>query len=132
MADGQAVFAALNAVKLPELICHYIRLWHCQVAGNTNCGPQIRELSSLLQSRRLKMRTTVLAYLIAAVGLLILIFGVWGFFVLNNAEFGTPLTAYAIVFGLMGGGFAMIGVAQALRLLVALVRNTDLALMKIR
>ena len=31
------------------------------------------------------MRTTVLAYVIAAVGLLMLIFGAWGTFVLNNA-----------------------------------------------
>jgi hypothetical protein len=69
-----------------------------------------------------KMRTTVIAYLIAVVGLLILIFGVWGFIVLNSAEFGVPLTAYAIVFGLIGGGFAMIGVAQALRLLLVVVK----------
>ena len=74
------------------------------------------------------MRTTVLAYLIAFVGLLILIFGMWGFIVLNSVEFGVPLTAYATVFGLIGGGFAMIGVAQALRLLLVVVTNTHLAL----
>jgi hypothetical protein len=32
------------------------------------------------------------------------------------------------VFGLIGGGLAMIGVAQALRLLLVVVRNTNLAL----
>jgi len=74
------------------------------------------------------MRTTVLAYVIAVVGVLMLVFGAWGLFVLNNAEFGVPLTAYAIVFGLIGGGLAMIGVAQALRLLRVVVRNTSLAL----
>jgi hypothetical protein len=31
------------------------------------------------------MRTTVLAYVIAAVGLVMFIFGAWGLFVLNNA-----------------------------------------------
>ena len=74
------------------------------------------------------MRTTVLAYVIAAVALLMLMFGVWGLFVLNNAEIDVALTDEAIVFGLIGGGFAMIGVAQALRLLLVVVRNTNLAL----
>ena len=72
------------------------------------------------------MRTTVLAYVIAAVGLLMVIFGAWGLFVLNNAV-DVALTDEAIVFGLIGGGLAMIGVAQALRLLLVVVRNTDLA-----
>jgi hypothetical protein len=52
------------------------------------------------------MRTTVLAYVIAAVGLLMLIFGAWGMFVLNNAEIDVALTDEAIVFGLIGGGLA--------------------------
>ena len=49
-------------------------------------------------------------------------------FVLNNAEIDVALTDEAIVFGLIGGGFAMIGVAQGLRLLLVIVRNTNLAL----
>jgi TRAP-type C4-dicarboxylate transport system permease small subunit len=72
------------------------------------------------------MPTTVLAYVIAAVGLLMLIFGSWGLFVLNTAEGDVALTDEAIAFGLIGGGLAMIGVAQALRLLLVLVRNTNL------
>ena len=71
------------------------------------------------------MRSTVLAYVIAAGGLIMLLFGVWGLIVLNNAEIDVALTDEAIVVGLIGGGFAMIGVAQALRLLVVLVRNTN-------
>jgi hypothetical protein len=71
------------------------------------------------------MRTTVLAYVIAAVGLIMLIFGAWGLFVLNAAEIDVALTDEAIVFGLIGGGFAMIGLAQALRLLLVIVRNTN-------
>ena len=74
------------------------------------------------------MRSTVLAYVIAAVGLIMLLFGVWGFIVLNNAEIDVALTDEAIVLGLIGGGLAMIGVAQALRLLLVLVRNTNPAL----
>ena len=74
------------------------------------------------------MRTTILAYVIAAVGLLMLIFGAWGMIVLNNAEIDVALTDEAIVFGLIGGGLAMIGVAQALRLLLVVVKDTNLAL----
>jgi FkbM family methyltransferase len=74
------------------------------------------------------MRTTVLAYVIAAVGIVMLIFGAWSLFVLNNAEIDVALTDEAIVFGLIGGGFAMIGLAQVLRLLLVIVRNTNLAL----
>jgi hypothetical protein len=74
------------------------------------------------------MRTTVLAYVIAVVGLVLSIFGAWGFFVLNNAEVEVALTDYAIVFGLIGGGLAMIGVAQALRLLLVVLKNTNLVL----
>jgi hypothetical protein len=74
------------------------------------------------------MRTTVLAYVIAVVGFVMLMFGAWGLFVLNNAEIDVALTDEAIVFGLIGGGLAMIGVAQALRLLLVVVRNTNLAL----
>ena len=74
------------------------------------------------------MRTTVLAYVIAVVGLVMLLFGVWGFIVLSNAEIDVALTDEAIVVGLIGGGLAMIGVAQALRLLLVVVTNTHLAL----
>ena len=73
------------------------------------------------------MRTTVLAYVIAAVGLVTLIFGAWGVFVLNNA-LDVVLADEATMFGLVGGGLAMIGLAQALRLLRVVVRNTSLAL----
>jgi hypothetical protein len=73
------------------------------------------------------MRTTVLAYVIAVLGLVMLIFGAWGFFVLNNAEVEVALTDYAIVFEMIGGGLGMIGLAQALRLLLVVVRNTNLA-----
>jgi len=74
------------------------------------------------------MRTTILAYIIAAIGLVTLIFGAWGLFVLNNANIDVALADEATLFGLIGGGLAMIGLAQALRLLVVIVKNTSQAL----
>jgi len=74
------------------------------------------------------MRTTILAYIIAVVGLVTLTFGAWGLFVLNTAQIDIALTDEAIVFGLIGGGLAMIGVAQALRLLLVIEKNTNPAL----
>jgi hypothetical protein len=74
------------------------------------------------------MRTTLLACVIAVVGLVMLIFEAWGLFVLNIAVIDVALTDEAIVVGLIGGGLAMIGVAQALRLLLVVVRNTNLTL----
>src|SRR5262249_47770186 len=74
------------------------------------------------------MRTTILAYIIAVVGLVMLTFGAWGLFVLNTAGIDIALTDEAIVFGLIGGGLAMIGVAQALRLLLVIEKNTSQAL----
>jgi hypothetical protein len=68
----------------------------------------------LQRQRRSDIRTTVLAYVIAAVGLLMLSFGAWGWFVLKNAEIDVALTDEAIAFGLIGGGFAMIGVRASL------------------
>jgi hypothetical protein len=56
-------------------------------------------------------------------------FGAWGLFVVNSAEIvDIALSDVGIVFGLIGGGFAMIGIAQALRLLLVIVKNTNLAL----
>ena len=78
------------------------------------------------------MRTTILAYLIALIGLVTLIFGAWGLFVLHNAEIDIALADEATMWGLIDGGFAMIGIAQGLRLLVVIVKNTDLALVAAR
>jgi len=66
------------------------------------------------------MRTTILAYVIATVGLAMLIFGAWDFFVLNNAGpmVEVALTDYAIAFEMIGGGLGLIGLAQSLRLLL--------------
>jgi hypothetical protein len=80
------------------------------------------------------MWTTILAYLIAFMGFIAFGGGALGFFILifeevgagewrNRAEtgWGPPLRYYAMVVGLMAGGISMIGIAQALRLLLLLV-----------
>ncbi len=67
--------------------------------------------------------TTVLAYVIAFVGLLMSIAGVWGFFILITATIPrVPLRYYAIDIGMISGGLGMLGLAQALRLLLMIRR----------
>ncbi len=69
------------------------------------------------------MGTTVLAWLIAILGLLMIAGGVWGFVQLWNERIRTriPLRYYAMAIGMICGGFGMLGIAQALRLLRILV-----------
>jgi len=67
------------------------------------------------------MRTTILAYVIAFLGLIMIAGGIWGLFDLIRQTVRIPLRYYAIVIGMMCGGFAMIGLAQALRLLLIIV-----------
>jgi hypothetical protein len=71
------------------------------------------------------MRTTILAYVIAFVGLAMILAGAWGFFHLNDAgpEVEVALSDYAIAIELIGGGLGMIGLAQALRLLLEINGN---------
>jgi hypothetical protein len=65
------------------------------------------------------MRTTILAYVIAVLGLVMICGGVYSFFDLWNAR--APLRHYAITIGMICGGFAMGGIAQALRQLLVIV-----------
>ena len=67
------------------------------------------------------MRTTILAYVIAVLGFVTICGGLYSFFDLWNAR--APLRLYAITIGMICGGFAMGGIAQALRLLVAIVHT---------
>ena len=59
------------------------------------------------------MRTTVLAYLIALMGLVMVIVGVWDLFAKESAR--AQLRYYALTIGLISGGLA-----QALRLLLVI------------
>lgn len=72
------------------------------------------------------INTTILAYVIAFLGLVMIAGGIWGLFYLRGqAERGQvqaiPLRYYAMVIGMICNGFAIVGVAQALRVLLDLV-----------
>jgi hypothetical protein len=63
------------------------------------------------------MLTTILAYVIAAVGLATILAGGWSFVMLAiQDERDRPFRHYAIA--MLAGGFPMVGLAQALRLLL--------------
>jgi hypothetical protein len=75
------------------------------------------------------MRTVILAYVIAVVGLAIIVVGAWGLFILLTAAMPRiPLRYYAIAIGLVSGGLGMVGVAQALRLLISIYGDSLVAL----
>jgi hypothetical protein len=68
------------------------------------------------------MRTTILAFGIALVGLIMVAVGVWSLLVLQTEE--TVLLADLLTaIGTIAGGLAMGGLAQALRLLLGINRK---------
>jgi hypothetical protein len=67
------------------------------------------------------MRTTILAYVIAFMGLIMIGGGLWGLFLLIGATTRPTLRYYAMTIGMISGGLAMLGLAQALRLLVVII-----------
>jgi hypothetical protein len=68
------------------------------------------------------MRTTILAFRIALVGLIMVAVGVWSLLVLQTEE--TVLLADLLTaMGTIAGGLAMGGLAQALRLLLEINRK---------
>jgi hypothetical protein len=67
------------------------------------------------------MLTTILAYVIAFLGLIMIAAGIWGLFYLLGQTRPVPLRHYAMAIGMTCGGVAMEGVAQTLRILVVLV-----------
>jgi hypothetical protein len=64
------------------------------------------------------MRTTILAYVIAVLGFVMIFGGAYTFFDLWNER--ATLRHYAMTIGMICGGFAMGGIAQALRVLVGI------------
>jgi hypothetical protein len=62
------------------------------------------------------MRTTILAYVIAIFGLALIAAGAWDIYVLSKFE--VTLSDYGVSIRTIAGGFIMIGLAQALRLLL--------------
>jgi hypothetical protein len=85
-----------------------------------HCNPKKGKANYLFSDNEgADMRTTILAYVIAVLGLVMICGGIYSFFDLWNAR--APLRHYAITIGLICGGFAMGGIAQALRQLLVLV-----------
>jgi hypothetical protein len=64
------------------------------------------------------MHTLIFAYVIAVLGLIIIGGGIWLLFDLFRQTVRPPLRHYWRAVGMICGGFAMVGLAQALRLLV--------------
>ena len=65
------------------------------------------------------MRTTILAYVIAIFGLALIAAGALDIYVLSNEQmFEVTLSDYGAAIRTIAGGFIMIGLAQALRLLL--------------
>jgi hypothetical protein len=65
------------------------------------------------------MRTTILAYVIAVMGLVMMGVGAWGLSILEAQE-TISLGDDLIAIGTIAAGLAMVGLAQALRLLLRL------------
>jgi hypothetical protein len=68
------------------------------------------------------MRTTILAFGIALVGLIMVAVGVWSLLVLQTEE-TVLLGDYLSAIGTIAGGLAMGGLAQALHLLLEINRK---------
>jgi hypothetical protein len=64
------------------------------------------------------MRTAILAYVIALAGVVLIVSGAWDVYVFYSDEYQLTLSDYAPPFRIIAGGLAMIGLAQALRLLL--------------
>jgi hypothetical protein len=63
------------------------------------------------------MRTSILAYVIALMGFIMMGAGSWGLLIVVGAP-ARPLRDYALTIAMISGGLAMLGLAQALRLLI--------------
>jgi hypothetical protein len=67
------------------------------------------------------MVTTILAYVIAAVGLATILAGGWSLVILtiqDSPRGDVDFRQYAVAIAMIAGGFSMVGIAQALRLLL--------------
>jgi hypothetical protein len=59
--------------------------------------------------------TTILAFLLVVMGLVMIAGGTWTFFILITEEEQVALAEYAIAIGTISGGLGMAGLAQALK-----------------
>ena len=66
------------------------------------------------------MRTTILAYVIALGGVAMIAFGLWGLYILIRERVARRLRDYVPTIQTIAVGFGLIGIAQALRLLLVI------------
>jgi hypothetical protein len=73
------------------------------------------------------MITSVLVFLIVILGLILIASGVWGFVHLWNQRkrIRIPLRYYGMAVGMICGGVAMCGIAQALRILLFILAEAS-------
>jgi hypothetical protein len=91
-------------------------------ASNPACG-------SVGQWEELAMKTTILAYLIALGGVAMIVFGLWGLYNLIKERVAElRLRDYMPTIQTIVVGFGLIGLAQALRLLLVIFGEIDLGL----
>ena len=71
------------------------------------------------------MFTTILAYVTAIAGLVMIAAGAWGGFTLfvEGGRFPIPRRYYAFAIGMIGTGVGLIAIAQGLRLLLLIYRT---------
>ena len=67
------------------------------------------------------MRTFILAWVIGLLSLVMIGGGIWGVIDLYRQEVRAPLKSYGGAISMICAGVAMLGLAQALRLLLALI-----------
>jgi hypothetical protein len=71
------------------------------------------------------MFTTILAYVLAVAGIVMIVAGAWGLLNLMSARGGPliPPGHYVIMIGAICNGFGLLGVAQGLRILLLIYRT---------
>jgi hypothetical protein len=70
--------------------------------------------ATILSLAQRGLYTTILAYVIAVLGLIMIVGGVWGLFhlFLESARIRIPLRYYGMAIGMICGGFGLGGIAQ--------------------
>jgi hypothetical protein len=85
-------------------------------------NPCINEWVSAGQWEELAMKTTILAYVIALGGVAMIVFGLWGLYILITERLAElRLRDYIPTIQTIAVGFVLIGLAQTLRLLLVLM-----------
>jgi hypothetical protein len=118
LAAGTAALPALSRIAEAQT---YPSRPITTIAGMTVLllDKRLRRWSSFIGNGGLTMRTTILAYVIAIFGIALIAAGAWDIYVWSNEQmFEVTLSDYGAAIRTIAGGFIMIGLAQALRLLL--------------